>query len=244
MAHGFTQTRRVWGGLDAQLGNDHQIVTLDMPGHGRSSTVRADLPEGASLMADVGSRAGYLGYSMGARFTLHLALAQPEIVDRMVLISGTAGLEGEAARRERRRADHALADQLDPGTDGGDPVSVEAFVRRWLEGPLFAGVDEAASSLAERLANTAVGLASSLRMAGAGTQRPLWDRLGELTMPVLIITGSEDEKFTDLGRRMARAIGPNASLVTIPGAGHAPHLQRPDLVAEAVRSASGPAGGS
>jgi 2-succinyl-6-hydroxy-2,4-cyclohexadiene-1-carboxylate synthase len=241
MAHGFTQTHRVWGGLDALLGADHQIVALDMPGHGRSAVVRADLPEGAALMADRGLRSTYLGYSMGARFALHLALALPELVDRLVLISGTAGLDDEAERRDRRRADNELADQLDPGAGARGPaVPVDVFIRRWLEAPLFAGIDEVANGFAERLANTGPGLASSLRLAGTGTQQPLWDRLGELTMPVLIITGEHDEKFTALGGRLARSIGSNASAITVPGTGHAPHLQRPDLVARAVRSMPGP----
>jgi 2-succinyl-6-hydroxy-2,4-cyclohexadiene-1-carboxylate synthase len=236
MAHGFTQTHRVWGGLDILLGSDHRVVALDMPGHGRSAAVRANLDQGAELMAAVGAKATYLGYSMGARFTLHLALAHPGLVERLILISGTAGLEDEAARRDRRRADEHLADQLDPPDGQGGAVPVDVFVSRWLDGPLFAGIDETANGFAERVANTGAGLASSLRLAGTGTQRPLWDRLGELTMPVLIVTGGLDAKFTVLGDRLARAIGSNASMVTVPEAGHAPHLQRPDLVARAVRS--------
>jgi 2-succinyl-6-hydroxy-2,4-cyclohexadiene-1-carboxylate synthase len=240
MAHGFTQTHRVWGGLDTLLSSDHQLVALDMPGHGQSSAVRAGLLEGAGLMADVGGRAGYLGYSMGARFALHVALAHPELVDRLILISGTAGLEDEAERRQRRQADDALADQLDPGPDGrGEATPVEVFVRRWLAGPLFANIDQAANGLSERLTNTGPGLASSLRLAGTGTQQPLWERLDELTMPVLVVTGEDDEKFTALGGRLVRTIGANASLATVPGAGHAPHLQHPDVVAQAVRAFEG-----
>ncbi len=101
---------------------------------------------------------------------------------------------------------------------------------------MFAGISPSADGLDERLRNTGPGLASSLRLAGTGTQRPLWDSIGRLSMPVLIVTGALDQKFTTLGLRMAEAIGPNASRAVVPGAGHAPHLQRPDEVADLVRA--------
>jgi len=73
-------------------------------------------------------------------------------------------------------------------------------------------------------------------MAGTGTQEPLWDRLGELDLPVLVVTGGRDTKFTDLGRRLVTTIGPGARLVVVDHADHAPHLQEPDAVATAVRA--------
>jgi 2-succinyl-6-hydroxy-2,4-cyclohexadiene-1-carboxylate synthase len=154
-----------------------------------------------------------------------------------VLVSGTAGIDDPDERRSRRRADEALADELDPPASSTSPaLPVEAFVRRWLEGPLFSGIDGTRNGLEERLRNTGPGLASSLRTAGTGTQDPLWDRLPELTMPVLIVTGGDDVKFTGLGRRMAAALGPHASHRVVPGAGHAPHLQQPSEVSGLVRS--------
>ncbi len=55
-------------------------------------------------------------------------------------------------------------------------------------------------------------------------------------MPVLVVVGGADAKFTELGRRMVGAIGANATLAVVPGAGHSPHLQRPEVVADLVRS--------
>jgi 2-succinyl-6-hydroxy-2,4-cyclohexadiene-1-carboxylate synthase len=237
LAHGFTQTARVWGSLDHDLAGDHQVVAVDMPGHAGSTPLAGSLTEGAAWLGDSGGPGSYLGYSMGARYCLHLALARPDLVERLVLISGTAGIEDPDERRSRRRADEALAAELDPPASSPSPaVPVETFVRRWLEGPLFSGIDEARSGVEERLRNTGSGLASSLRTAGTGTQDPLWDRLPELTMPVLIVTGGDDTKFTELGHRMAAAIGPRASHRVLAGAGHAPHLQQPSVVAAWVRS--------
>jgi 2-succinyl-6-hydroxy-2,4-cyclohexadiene-1-carboxylate synthase len=240
MAHGFTQTGRVWGSLDRNLAVDHQVVLIDMPGHAASSEVAANLVDGAHRVADVGGRATYLGYSMGARFCLHLALARPELVDGLVLISGTAGIDDPTERRARRVSDEALAEELDPIADpASTSTPVASFLRRWMDSPMFAGIGPEADGFEERLRNTGPGLASSLRLAGTGTQEPLWERIGGLAMPVLIITGERDEKFTALGRRMVDAIGPSATQVVVAGAGHAPHLQRPDEVAASVRAHPG-----
>ncbi len=235
MAHGFTQTGRVWGGMDRDLASDHQVVRVDMPGHGDSSGVAATLPDGALKLADAGGRAVYLGYSMGARFCLHVALARPESVEGLVLVSGTAGIDDPTERRRRRESDQALADEIDPH-DGRPALPVATFLRRWLDNPLFAGISAEANGLAERLRNTGPGLASSLRLAGTGTQRPLWTSLAALVMPVVVISGELDEKFCTLGRRLAASIGDNATHAVVPGAGHAPHLQYPDHVAALVRS--------
>ena len=93
-----------------------------------------------------------------------------------------------------------------------------------------------ADGIAERRRNTGPGLASSLRLAGTGTQLPLWGQLAVLAMPVLVITGERDDKFTDIGRRMVGAIGEHAAQVVIAGAGHAPHLEEPARVAKEIRA--------
>ena len=214
----------------------HQLALVDLPGHGGSSDIRADLVEGATLLGDAGGPAGYLGYSMGARFCLHLALARPDLVHHLVLVSGTAGIDGADERAERRRADVALAERLDPVGGGAPEDTVAEFVDRWVTNPMFGDVPAAANGLDERKRNTAGGLATSLRMAGTGTQVPLWDRIGELAMPVLVVTGARDARFTAIGRRMVESIGTNARHVEIGDADHSPHLQRPHRVASVVHA--------
>jgi len=105
---------------------------------------------------------------------------------------------------------------------------VPAFVDWWLRQPLFSTLSLDAADREERLTNTASGLAASLRLAGAGSQTPLWDRLGELSMPLLVMAGELDTKYVTIARDAVGAIGRNAELVLIPGAGHACHLERPD----------------
>ncbi len=250
LAHGFTQTGRLWNSLHERLAEDHQVVLVDMPGHAGSSHVAADLTEGAHLLGEAGGQGTYVGYSMGARFCLHLALGRPDLVRSLVLISGTGGLELPNERAARRATDEALAFELDPPPHMDDAAGLrdvrqarlDAFLKRWLDNPLFAGVAPEANAFEERRRNTGPGLASSLRLAGTGTQLPVWDRLGRLAMPVLVVTGEYDDKFTDLGRRLVASIGDNASQMVVPRTGHSPHLQNPELVTELIRAHLDPPG--
>lgn len=220
LVHGFTQTRRCWGPVADDLAADHEVVTVDAPGHGRSAQVRAHLWESADLLGGAGGDATYLGYSMGGRLCLHLALAAPERVRALVVVGATAGIDDPAQRAARRAEDEARARRL-------EAEGLEPFLERWLAQPLFAGLAEEVQCREERRENTVAGLAASLRLAGAGAQEPLWHRLEELAMPVLVIAGEHDQRFVALGRRMVDAVGDNASLALVPGAGHAAHLEAP-----------------
>ena len=228
LVHGFTQTSSCWGTVADRLAEDHTVVRVDAPGHGRSAKVIAGLRGGARLIADQGHLAAYLGYSMGARYCLHLALSNPELVDALVLLGGTAGIDDPAERAARAEADERLAIQI-------EQHGVDAFLEAWMQNPLFAGLTDEQAMLSARLENTAAGLAMSLRQAGTGVQDPLWSKLGRLAMPVLVLTGERDEKFTELGRRMVSLIGENATFASVPGAGHAAHLEQPDAFLDVVR---------
>jgi 2-succinyl-6-hydroxy-2,4-cyclohexadiene-1-carboxylate synthase len=228
LLHGFTQTSWCWSPIDAELATDHELLLVDAPGHGASADVSADLWGAGRAVADVGGAATYLGYSMGGRIALHAALDRPDVVRRLVLVSATGGMDDASERAARRTADERLADRvLDLG--------VEAFVDEWLAQPLFSTLAPERTHRSARLANTAAGLASSLRQAGTGTQEPLWDRLGELEIPVLVVAGALDARFVGLAHRLADAIGPSATLVVVPGAGHTVHLEQPERFTAALR---------
>ncbi len=228
LVHGFTQTGRSWGPAGADLAADHEVVRVDAPGHGGSAALATDMVEGARLLGEAGGNATYIGYSMGARLCLHLALARPDRVGALVLISGTAGIEDPDARRARQLDDEWLASKV-------ERVGVAEFVRNWLTQPLFAGLSEDNAGVQARMENTEAGLATSLRRAGTGAQEPLWARLAELDMPVLAVTGAHDEVFTRRAGAMVDLIGTNASVAVVPGAGHAVHLEAPGPFLATVR---------
>jgi 2-succinyl-6-hydroxy-2,4-cyclohexadiene-1-carboxylate synthase len=228
LVHGFTQTGACWGPVADDLAVDHEVVRIDAPGHGRSTPVAADLVATADLLAEVGGTATWIGYSMGGRACLHLALRRPEAVRALVLLGATAGIEDPGERAARVAADELLARRLE--ADGLEP-----FLDDWLALPLFAGLTPEAQHRQARLANEAPALATSLRLAGTGAQEPLWDRLGEVAAPVLVVAGERDERFAATGARMAAAIGPHAEVRLVPGAGHAAHLEQPQAFLDVVR---------
>jgi 2-succinyl-6-hydroxy-2,4-cyclohexadiene-1-carboxylate synthase len=227
LVHGFTQTGASWEPVARTLrARGHDVVTPDVAGHGRASAARVDAWGAAGLLASEVGDAVWVGYSMGGRVALHVALAHRGVVERLVLVSTTGGIRDAAERASRQAHDEALADELE--RDG-----VEAFVERWLDGPLWASLPRERAGVEHRLANTPGGLASSLRLAGTGAQEPLWGRLAEITAPVLVVTGAEDTKFSALGKELAAAL-PNASLVVLPGAGHAVPWEQPDAFVDTV----------
>lgn len=228
LLHGFTQTAASWQPVIDRLGPGYESIAIDLPGHGGSSTVAADLSTCAQLVARVGGAGCHIGYSMGGRVLLHLALDRPDLVQAMVLVSTTAGIGDPIERAARRSSDDALAGHI-------EAVGVDTFLEEWLAMPLFAGLDGPSAGRHHRATNTATGLAASLRTMGTGRQEPLWNRLRSLSMPVRVICGAEDAKFTALGRRLVDEIGPNASLDVLDGAGHALHLEDPDRFTAALR---------
>lgn len=225
--HGFTQTGRSWWPLAERFADRYEIMLIDAPGHGGSSTVHAGLVESGHLIGEMGGHATYLGYSMGARMVLHLAVDSPHLIDRLVLVSATGGIDDANERAARRASDEALAVDL-------ERYGLDAFLERWLALPLFARLSAEAADPDDRRRNSVDGLASSLRLAGTGTQEPLWERLPSIEAPTLVIAGEHDVKFTDLGRRLADALGPQTSLTVIADAGHAAHLERPGDVQSAI----------
>jgi 2-succinyl-6-hydroxy-2,4-cyclohexadiene-1-carboxylate synthase len=191
--------------------------------------VRAGIEDGAELLGDAGGRAVYVGYSMGGRLALRLALDRPELVRALVLIGASPGIEDADERAARVASDEVLAAKL-------EAVGVDAFLDDWLRQPLFASLTEEQAMREQRRANTVDGLVSSLRLAGTGAMEPLWARLRSLRVPVLMITGRRDDKFTALAHRMAEALNPYGWVVEVPDAGHSVHLEQPEATAHVVTS--------
>lgn len=229
LAHGFTQTARSWEDVEQRLRRavpSLDTVAVDLPGHGDAAEVVTDLWGAADHLVEAGGDGVYLGYSMGGRVALHAALAHPDSVHSLVLIGATAGIDDSALRTERRASDELLAERI-------EAVGVAAFLDQWLSNPLFAGLDEESAGRPDRLRNTVDGLTSSLRNCGTGSQEPLWDRLGQIRCPTLVMVGERDAKFRELGQRLIEAI-PDSHLAIIPESGHTVHLEQPDASVAAI----------
>lgn len=229
LVHGFTQSSGSWAPVADRLVDDFEMLAVDAPNHGRSTAVTAaGLGEAARLLTTAGGVATYVGYSMGGRICLRGALDHPAAVSALVLVSATAGIEDRAERLARQVADGELADRA-------RSMPLEEFLAEWLSGPLFSTLDSDAAGLPARRVNTPAGLARSLRNLGTGSMTPLWDRLAELEMPVLVVAGELDAKFLSIAERLVAGIGPNAALHVVAGAGHAVPFEVPDVFANVLR---------
>ncbi len=192
---------------------------LDAPGHGTNVDGVRSLPQCADDIAGAMQPGILIGYSMGARMALHVALQHPKMVSQLVLISGTPGLKTESERMARHQSDNELADRI-------EKVGTPAFIDEWLALPIFSGLSKEMDQRSDRLRNSPTGLADSLRNAGTGTQDSQWDHLHRLTMPVHLIVGQTDAKFASIANEMKQLL-PSCEMTVVPKVGHTVHLEDP-----------------
>jgi len=201
------------------------VLTIDLPGHGENASITASLEESADLLAESLPEEPFVlgGYSFGGRVALHFALRYPERVRHLVLLSATPGLSDEEERRARRERDETLATHI-------ESAGVATFLDEWLAQPMFRTLPHDDLERAAR-SHDAKGLANSLRFSGTGTQRDLTTSISSLEVPTLILAGANDTKFVAEAARLQSSL-PRATTALVPDAGHAAHLERPEVVAE------------
>lgn len=235
--HGFTQRGRGWAEVIELLGPGRRWLTLDLRGHGDTvEAVGAPVTMGAcradlvALWDDLGiERSHLVGYSMGARLALHVAV---HTGDRLRSLAGVAphpGLMG-AERQLRRDADDLLAARIE---DEG----IDWFAGYWSALPPFAGLSRRGPAYVEevrraRLENRPAGLAASLRDMGLGAMEPLWDGLPAIVVPALLTAGAEDVRASATAEVAAAIRG--AKLDIVADSGHCLHMERPEVFAEAL----------
>jgi 2-succinyl-6-hydroxy-2,4-cyclohexadiene-1-carboxylate synthase len=241
LLHGFTGSSASWSPVIHDLARLRRVIAIDMIGHGASSApedpshymFEQALRDLAQVTAELGvTRAAWLGYSLGGRLALGMAVDHRERVSSLILESATAGIQHERERLQRIEADQELARRI---VEAG----IETFVDEWERLPIWESQHTLPAELLQfqreiRLRNRAVGLANSLRGMGQGAQPSYWDRLDEIDVPVLLMAGALDRKFVGIAGQMGVRIA-GAELSVIPDAGHAVRLERPGEFLEDVR---------
>ena len=232
LLHGFLGSSADWLPVDRDLRATWRCVLPDLPGHGRAHFPKHPKLyslDGAAqaVLAGVRHPAHLVGYSMGGRLALKLALQHPEKLLSLTLISASPGLPTAAERTARRRGDEALAADL-------EQHGLSAFLTPWYAQNLFGDLRWKPALLrrllARRKKNDAAELARMLRGCGVGRQPSLWPQLKKLRLPVLLLAGAKDEKYVRVMRQMQRQI-PGAQLCVVPGAAHAVVEEQPARVA-------------
>lgn len=238
LLHGFTGSSEDWEPFFKIYQDKYSVFAIDLIGHGRT-----DVPEFLEYYSmdslviqlekifkqlDLNS-AHLLGYSMGGRIALSFAARYPEYVDSLILESATAGIEKPEERKSRQNSDEQIAKFIERNP-------IEKFVDRWLKHPIFNSLKKLPREKQQlaremRLDNSPTGLANCLRGFGTGKMPHLWEKLPDISAPVLLISGNLDTKFTDIATRMSKKL-PNTQQVTVPEAGHNIHFERSRIFTE------------
>jgi 2-succinyl-6-hydroxy-2,4-cyclohexadiene-1-carboxylate synthase len=233
LLHGFAGTSRAWDGVLAHLPAErYRPLPLDLPGHASQSGAAGavDLERTIeSVLRRCAQNFALCGYSLGGRIALRAALAAPERVASLTLIASGPGIEDAGERARRRAADRALADEI-------ERASIERFIERWCAQPMFVSdpAEVRALARADYRRNAPRPLAAVLRGLGQGELAPVWERLGELAMPVTVVAGERDANYQAIAQRMAALI-PHARIAIVPG-GHRLPLESPRAVAAAIEA--------
>lgn len=239
LVHGVSSRLEGWDGVVAALGGRFRTLRYDQRGHGQSEKVPgpyelADLvADLAGLLEAVGERRCHLaGYSLGGLVAQGFALAHPDRLDRLVLVSTVAGRT--AAERERvmeryRMVEHGIAGE-----------HFQNSVSRWYTEEFQRRHPEAIAAAAEENRRMDPGCyAAAYRVLATAD---LADRLGEIRRPTLVVTGEHDVgSNTRMARLMAERI-PGARLEILPGMRHAILAEVPERVAALIEAfLAGPA---
>ncbi len=241
LLHGFTGSTSTWDNVIKYLPSTIEVLTIDLIGHGETFSpddfARYYVEEQIEDLHELFIQQDWTdftlaGYSMGGR--LALAYAEKYPVKRLILESSSPGLAEVEERAKRKIADELLANKI---TEEG----IVSFIDYWEEIPLF----ESQKSLsfekremirAERLAQSEIGLANSLRGFSTGVQFSYWDKLEQMNSSSVLIVGELDEKFCRIADLMKKQL-PNARLVKVKGVGHAIHVENPEIFATIIEEA-------
>ncbi|MCO5192455.1 MAG: 2-succinyl-6-hydroxy-2,4-cyclohexadiene-1-carboxylate synthase [Anaerolineae bacterium] len=235
--HGFIGSCRDWKPIIGRLQDHFHCIAVDLPGHGQSrcdDPLQFAMPAAAAAVIELLDYlaigvGGLVGYSMGGRLALYLAVHFPARFSHLVLESSSPGLRTAAERTTRRSWDEAMAHKL-------ETMPLPAFLEQWYAMPLFTslhGTAEFATMLQKRLENDPAQLVLSLRQMGTGSQPSLWTEWAQLTMPSTLIVGELDAKYVGISAEMHK-LNPHSQRIVIPGTGHNVHSEQPQRYAAAI----------
>ncbi|CAK9155708.1 unnamed protein product [Ilex paraguariensis] len=252
--HGLFGTGEDWIPIMKAISGSARCVAIDLPGHGGSKLQKMSDHEAAQepnwsieVVGDMlcklfhqltNRKVTLVGYSMGARIALYMALKCSDKVQGAVIISGSPGLTDREARKVRCAKDDFRACSL-------VSYGLEVFLDSWYAGELWSslrGHPHFKRIVANRLQQDDVHtLAKVLSDSSVGRQLPLWEDLKHCKVPVLLIVGEKDAKFKRIAQDMCSIINSGTwsrdhpAIVEIPNCGHAAHLENPLPVIHAVR---------
>jgi pimeloyl-ACP methyl ester carboxylesterase len=222
LLHAGIADRRMWAPQTEVLAAaGHRVLAPDLPGFG-------DAPLEPGTISYVEHVAGLLdgpsvvvGCSFGGRVALELALARPELVERLVLIGAGLGRWDWSAS-----AQAGFAEEEEAIERGALAEAAASQASMWLAPDPDPAVRELTEAMTIRSYEQQLPLEGQSQ--AVWPERSAEERLDEIGVPTLVLLGGEDvEDIAQMAETLVAGI-PGARLETIEGAGHLPSLERPD----------------
>ena len=235
--HGFMGSGEDWQPVLSYLSQKYYCLTLDLPGHGQTRIKDPcfyTMPETGNAIIKIldqisVKKCSLVGYSLGGRVALYLALKFPHYFNDIFLESASPGLKIESEQKARRQRDGLLATELEKG-------DYDQFLQKWYGMPLFSSLKSHPAfndMFYRRLRNRPDELAVSLRAIGTGSQPSLWSNLSDIKIPMFFIVGEKDAKFKSIAEQMRKACA-NADIHVMSECGHNTHLEKPHEFAKII----------
>jgi len=240
--HGFGGCSNDWNEIISMFGSGFQILTIDLPGFGKSGKPKSDKFYQTDFLVQLideilcelqFAEVVLAGYSMGGRLALQFAHKHPEKVKALILESTSPGIKTKAERQLRIKSDVELIFFINKN-------SLKDFFTFWQNQPLFVSqknlpVKKQQSILLNKInANSKIGLTNSLKNFGQGEMENLWNKLPRIKIPTLLLTGALDAKYSKIQHEMSELL-PNSTHKIIDEAGHNLHLEKPEVFVNLVR---------
>jgi len=231
--HGFMGNIDEFDEAIKLLADEFSYLTLDLPGHGKTEVLGGDeyysMPNTAQGIINLLDKLKIpkcflVGYSMGGRLALYLALHFPERFFKVILESASPGLATQTERLERIKRDTQIGRKLARITS---KIAFVDFLSNWYNQAIFGYIKnhpQYDQMVENRSQNNPQELDKSLRFMGTGCQPNLWTKLAQNTIPMLLLAGEYDGKFVNINTEMAK-VCELTQLTIIDNAGHNIHFE-------------------
>ena len=238
LLHGFLGSGNIFNHLIPALKTFSNPITIDLLGHGdtegaelhyRFSTNEQVLDLSKLISEQINGPVFLYGYSMGARLALQLSIRKPELLQGLILESGTFGIESETERQARQALDAARADLI--------MGNFEDFLEDWKNKPLFqTSLSDEKLALIHQIQENQnpIWIANSLLAFGTGSMPYVRKEIANLKCSTKLIVGELDAKFVQINQTMNREI-PDCSLSIIESSNHRVHLEQPEKSIQVIK---------
>lgn len=227
-----------WQIIIQNLASEYHCIAPDLPGHGQSinniSQNSLNIANTAKFIVNILQQnnlinCNLLGYSMGGRIAIYLAIHYPDLFNKIIIESAQPGIKDKKERNQRKNQDLALSKKI-------KSEELSEFLNYWYNQPLFSTLKNHknfANLLQSRLKNNPELLSQSLIEMGTGTQPSLWNKLNKIKNSCLMITGEHDLKYQKIFSKMHKEIL-LSKFVIIKNCGHNVHFENPQEFSKVV----------